>query len=769
MRINTWAGRAFFALVASLFFLSCDSGGGMDQQTQEIEVEASVTVTAADDGQPLRGASVRLSRVDNGNTLVSGTTGDDGRLDTTFAVAESDAPSRLLLSVSAEDFMEVRDTLQFRSSVSRDVGLESAVMEATVSGAVTSARAGNPVEEATVVGTRGNNGDQLFQTTTASDGTYEATFGVSDVPSEITISAEATDFEPEDQTVSFGEEVTVDLSLPPVMVDVVITGVISSAKDGRSVGGATVEAFRPSKPDSALADTTSGTDGTYELSLAVPAPTAPGELRLGANDPRFSGDTLSVGFRESIAQDLALPPIRISTLDELQAIQTDPDFPLNGTYLQTADIDASPTSAANGGKGFIPIGSAERPFNGTFDGNGFAITNLTIDRPDEVNVGLFGVVAKGETPRIDAAEGMITDVILSEAGITGAQTVGGIAGHLGDSEGNSSSLIDGSEVSGVVTAVEGFTSGPAGGIVGRNEQTGEIRNASVHGSVSSVHEAGGVAGINIGTIEGAASRGEVRPASDEDGTEFGGIAGVNNGGTITNSESSADISRTNAAGGIVGRIEGGTVSGTQFTASISAATAAGGIAGSNVEAGTVKASRSSGSISDVATSAGGIVGSNGESATVKESRSATEISTDALRVGGVAGFNNGLLQATYSVGAVTGQNAGGVAGTNGETGAISNSYAAGSVTSTTGGTLGDGGIVANRENSAEFSDSFWDVEATGQDFAVRNESNVDGTTGLTTSEMQGERATQNMTGLDFQDTWKIVTDPAGYPALQWEQ
>ena len=735
---------------------------------EEIEVSASVAVTTVDEGQPLRGASVSLSRIDNGNTLVSGTTGSDGSLDMTFVVAESDTPSQLLLAVSAEDFMEARDTLQFNPSISRDVELERSVMEATVSGAVTSAESGNPVEEATVVGTRASSGDQLFRTSTAPDGTYEATFGVTDVPAEMTISAQATDFESEDQTVDFGEEVTANFSLPPVRVDVMITGVVSSGRDGRSIGGTTVEAFRPSRPDSALADTTSETDGTYELSLAVPAPNAPEELRLIAGDQRFAGDTLRVGFKESITQDIALPSIRISTLDELRAIQTDPDFPLNGTYLQTADIDASPTSAANGGKGFIPIGSAERPFNGTFDGNGFAITNLTIDRPDETNVGLFGVVAKGESPRINAEEGVITDVTLSGAGITGAETVGGIAGQLGDSEGNSSSLIDASGVSGVVAAVGGFTSRPAGGIVGRNEQTGDVRNSSVQGSVSSDNEAGGVAGINIGTIEEAASSGSVQPASAEGGNEFGGIAGVNNGGTIANSQSSADISGASFAGGIVGQIKGGTVSGVQFTSSISGATVAGGIAGLNAESGTVIEARSSASISDVVSSAGGIVGENSESATVEESRSATEISTDDSRVGGVAGFNNGLLRATYFVGAVTGQNAGGVAGTNGETGEISKSYAAGSVTATVGGTLGDGGIAANRESSAQFSDSYWDTEATGQEFAVRDESNVSGTTGLNTSEMQGESAEQNMTGLDFQDTWEVVTSPAGYPTLQWE-
>ena len=43
-----------------------------------------------------------------------------------------------------------------------------------------------------------------------------------------------------------------------------------------------------------------------------------------------------------------------------------------------------------------------------------------------------------------------------------------------------------------------------------------------------------------------------------------------------------------------------------------------------------------------------------------------------------------------------------------------------------------------------------------------------GGTGLNTSEMTGSAARTNITGFDFTETWKAVTDPDDYPALAWQ-
>ena len=63
---------------------------------------------------------------------------------------------------------------------------------------------------------------------------------------------------------------------------------------------------------------------------------------------------------------------------------------LSANYALSYDIDASITKNWDEGKGFLPLGKETRSFSGNFDGNGYAISNLFIDRAGEKNVGLFG-------------------------------------------------------------------------------------------------------------------------------------------------------------------------------------------------------------------------------------------------------------------------------------------------------------------------------------------------------------------------------------------
>lgn len=94
------------------------------------------------------------------------------------------------------------------------------------------------------------------------------------------------------------------------------------------------------------------------------------------------------------------PPIEIRTWQNLSDIRNN----LTSNYILMNDLDrdtpgyqelASPT--ANGEKGWEPIGAVqlEGVFFGTFDGNGHEIRDLFINRPSEINVGLFGMVGQG--------------------------------------------------------------------------------------------------------------------------------------------------------------------------------------------------------------------------------------------------------------------------------------------------------------------------------------------------------------------------------------
>ena len=90
------------------------------------------------------------------------------------------------------------------------------------------------------------------------------------------------------------------------------------------------------------------------------------------------------------------------------------------------NINASVTAGWNdveGAEGFEPIGELfDNPtFDGNFQGNGFTISGLFINRPFD-SVGLFAGVGDS---------GTIDNVVLSGASVTGGDLVGGLAAQNG--------------------------------------------------------------------------------------------------------------------------------------------------------------------------------------------------------------------------------------------------------------------------------------------------------------------------------------------------
>jgi hypothetical protein len=84
--------------------------------------------------------------------------------------------------------------------------------------------------------------------------------------------------------------------------------------------------------------------------------------------------------------DPQLPHVTaISNVEDLQAMS------ITGNYYLTNDIDASDTVNWNSGAGFVPIGTVTSEFAGTFDGCGYTISDLYINRTTS-DGGLFGYV-----------------------------------------------------------------------------------------------------------------------------------------------------------------------------------------------------------------------------------------------------------------------------------------------------------------------------------------------------------------------------------------
>lgn len=141
---------------------------------------------------------------------------------------------------------------------------------------------------------------------------------------------------------------------------------------------------------------------------------------------------------------------------------------------------------------------------------------------------------------------------------------------------------------------------------------------------------------------------------------------------------------------------------------------------------------------------GGLVGTNFGS--VSESYATGSI-TGGQYVGGLVGTNSESVTKSYATADVVGdEEVGGLLGQN--WGDLDESYATGKVT----GDSDVGGLIGI--DSGSVSDSYWDTESS-------DTSESDGGEGLTTDEMTGEDAQDNM-NFDWDDTWETTDN---YPEL----
>lgn len=170
-------------------------------------------------------------------------------------------------------------------------------------------------------------------------------------------------------------------------------------------------------------------------------------------------------------------------------------------FILTKDIDLK----GSGEDPWMPIGTAERPFEGTMDGDGHTISGLYINKGNADGQGLFGVNS-----------GAIKN-LRAEGSITGHDSVGGLVGT------NTSKGV----ITGCVTDVTVTGNDHVGGIAGKNE--GSIENCTANGTVSGNDYVGGIAGNNgpQGTVNGSVNNGNVSGK----GTHKGGIAGENQNST----------------------------------------------------------------------------------------------------------------------------------------------------------------------------------------------------------------------------------------------
>ena len=229
-------------------------------------------------------------------------------------------------------------------------------------------------------------------------------------------------------------------------------------------------------------------------------------------------------------------PTEIQDWYDLNAVRND----LAGSYILMNDLNSASagyaelaSETANDGRGWEPIGTSDDGFTGSFDAQGHEIRDLFINRPDQDYVGLFGHIA---WVRYIDNVGVVENVGMVEADVTGSSLVGTLAGH-------NAGLVNNSYSSGSVSGYE-----RVGGLVGWNQAT--LSNSYSSCGVTGSTRVGGLTGDNWyykGIVSNSYSTGSVTGT-----TRVGGLVGINYYGNVTDSYSIGSVTGSIDVGGLVG-------------------------------------------------------------------------------------------------------------------------------------------------------------------------------------------------------------------------
>ena len=208
-------------------------------------------------------------------------------------------------------------------------------------------------------------------------------------------------------------------------------------------------------------------------------------------------------------------PWQITTPAHLEALANFVNAEDNGYqtkdvyYILMNDINLSGYAQ---GEGWIPIGKFtiggdfSNAFQGNFNGNGFIVQNLTINRPTENYLGLFGYTSDGN----------IKNMGIENCNIVGQRSVGSLIG------GNGGNIYHGSNINNCYA-------------------TGSIKGSDLH--------IGGLVGSqNGGSIQNCYAKCNVSGI----GENIGGLVGTSNEAVISYCYATGSVKANDYAGGLVG-------------------------------------------------------------------------------------------------------------------------------------------------------------------------------------------------------------------------
>lgn len=238
-------------------------------------------------------------------------------------------------------------------------------------------------------------------------------------------------------------------------------------------------------------------------------------------------------------------PYRICTADHLNEVGTSSTYWTSSRhFVVTDDIDMSDVD-------YNIIGPDQNNrFQGTFDGNGRVIQNLSVQGSGD-DTGMFGYIDSGSE---------LKNIVLQDVEITsGHYFTGGLVGRSRGTITNChvSGTVQGNlYVGGLVgrSLVAVYESHSAAEVIGGSMHvggllgfsTGIVADSYATGDVEGGMEAGGLVGYDGGTIENSYATGAVTPSS----ASVDGLVGHNAGSTIKNSFWDIDTTGIQGDGGL---------------------------------------------------------------------------------------------------------------------------------------------------------------------------------------------------------------------------
>ncbi|QGU00318.1 hypothetical protein SYNTR_1724 [Candidatus Syntrophocurvum alkaliphilum] len=493
------------------------------------------------------------------------------------------------------------------------------------------------------------------------------------------------------------------------------------------------------------------------------------EITVTTNDGGFQ-DTVTITVTEEADFDggsgTEEAPYQIATAEHLDNVRKHLGSDhANTHFILLNDIDLGDATSDGGaywndGKGWEPIGTEGDTFQGIFNGEGYSVINLFIDRPEVNDVGLFGVTSKYSS--LDHHPG-VHNLTIEGGSITGKDYVGPLAGRFVGQMAN------------VTADLTVHGEKYVGGLIGRataaqttsnTDYDQKIENCSAYGDVYGIQYVGGLlghGGTRLTILDSSASGNVTGIFDEEDHNHFGGFIGriSGQGGTsVSNSYATGDVNAPSAdqVGGFVGELAYNSATNSYATGSVAGNEEVGGFVGKMATGSSCTESYATGNVDGYSR----IGGFAGYSIRNLSGLYASGDVTGVHRVGGfvgqigwVANFisNRRDLSNVNAHGNVEGSGSGigGLAGW--IAGDITNSYMTGSVS-------GDGssvGSIVGTWDSGSSSNTYYNEDVNGQS----------GSGTPKTTEQMKQQATY--VDWNFSSTWGInSSENQGYPFLRWQ-